>query len=292
MLRIAPREKRPISRNHALIGLGIMLVASLVLKMYAFFTTPRVVKLSDSLPELTQEDDFVPLAEEKIESDSVQPSLEENPSWEKESVAVEDSQTGSGESVEEIPQIPEEVLLDVPFMVQAPTGVWDDITEETCEEASLAMVLAYKDSTFTYEKNPEAERFLLLSFVARETALGMGPSISLEDLAKIAQEKTSRTVEILENPSEETLARYIAAGNPIIVPALGRQLQNPFFSGEGPVYHMLVLRGYTATTFIANDPGTRHGEAYQYPRDRIMKAIADWHDGAPNPDLRRVLVVK
>ena len=61
---------------------------------------------------------------------------------------------------------------------------------------------------------------------------------------------------------------------------------NPFFTGEGPLYHMLVLRGYTTTTFIANDPGTRHGENYQYTFDVLMNAIGDWDGDSPDGGAR------
>ncbi|MBU1911108.1 hypothetical protein KKG16_01695, partial [Patescibacteria group bacterium] len=65
-------------------------------------------------------------------------------------------------------------------------------------------------------------------------------------------------------------------GNPIIIPAAGRDLDNPYFSGEGPWYHMLVIKGYDKKRFITNDPGTRRGEGYKYEYSVLLNAVHDW----------------
>ena len=68
----------------------------------------------------------------------------------------------------------------------------------------------------------------------------------------------------------------IAISNPIIIPAAGRDLHNPFFSGAGPFYHMLVVIGYSDNGFITNDPGTKQGEQYWYSSDVLLNALHDW----------------
>ena len=87
------------------------------------------------------------------------------------------------------------------------------------------------------------------------------------------------------------MRREIASGRPVILPTSGKALGNPNFRNGGPVYHMLVLRGYTETTFITNDPGTRQGKNYTYDIDVFMDAIGDWegHDPANGP--KRVIVM-
>ena len=87
--------------------------------------------------------------------------------------------------------------------------------------------------------------------------------------------------EVVVNPTVDQMKGFVAAGQPVIVPAAGKQLGNPFFSGEGPLYHMLVVRGYTSTGFITNDPGTRRGEQFVYPYSTIMSAMGDWNGGDP-----------
>ena len=60
------------------------------------------------------------------------------------------------------------------------------------------------------------------------------------------------------------------------VPVAGRELGNPYFSGGGPWYHMLVITGYDGNRFITNDPGTKRGEDYKYSADVLIEAIHDW----------------
>ncbi len=84
----------------------------------------------------------------------------------------------------------------------------------------------------------------------------------------------------------------LAKGYPIIVPMAGRDLGNPYFSGEGPWYHALVIIGYDKTSFITNDPGTRRGEHYRYKYDVLMNAIHDWTGVKENiRDGRKVALV-
>jgi len=89
----------------------------------------------------------------------------------------------------------------------------------------------------------------------------------------------------------EDIKRQLVAGRPVIVPSAGRLLGNPFYNQPGPIYHMLVLRGYTKTKFITNDPGTRRGEGYQYSFDVVMQAMRDWNNGDVLNGRKVVLVI-
>ena len=84
----------------------------------------------------------------------------------------------------------------------------------------------------------------------------------------------------------------------MVAPFAGRTLGNPFFTGLGPVYHNLVIRGYDNDRFITNDVGTRHGQNFIYDSNVLMTALHDWHEAAAtDPDgillgAKKVLVVK
>ena len=60
----------------------------------------------------------------------------------------------------------------------------------------------------------------------------------------------------------------------MIVPAAGRLLGNKYFQQPGPVYHMLVVKGFTSDgKIITNDVGTRRGQNYVYDEDVFLNAI-------------------
>ena len=55
------------------------------------------------------------------------------------------------------------------------------------------------------------------------------------------------------------ITKELSEGRIVIVPTAGRLLKNPHFTASGPLYHMLVIKGFDDAkhTFITNDPGTR-----------------------------------
>jgi hypothetical protein len=77
------------------------------------------------------------------------------------------------------------------------------------------------------------------------------------------------------------MKKYLAKRKPIIVPAAGRMLGNPYFTAPGPLYHNLVLTGYDGDTIITNDPGTKRGKDYKYDIGTLYGAI---HDFTGNKD--------
>ena len=88
-------------------------------------------------------------------------------------------------------------------------------------------------------------------------------------------------VSIVNNFTEKEIKEALSANKVIIIPVNGRKLGNPNYKQPGPIYHMLVIRGYTATKIITNDSGTRNGENYSYLFSTINNATADW-DHATN----------
>lgn len=173
---------------------------------------------------------------------------------------------------------PKSSVLTIPFTSQAPNALWDDLHNEACEEASLIMVRHFLEGTTLTREQAEQE---IQDLVAWQTKHGIDYDVSAVDLKIIAEQYYGYTAHIEENPTAERIRELVHAGHPVIVPVAGRLLQNPYFRGEGPWYHMLVVRGYRerligTLMFITNDPGTRRGEGYEYREEILMNAIHDW----------------
>ena len=179
--------------------------------------------------------------------------------------------------------LPSSHRLSVPFTSQAPHANWDDPYQEACEEAALIMVHEYISQMQNVEfkmqndlLSPEHADAALLSLIRWQEQQGYPEDVTLQQLQQIAKDYYGYEAEIIEQPSVENLKRLIADSHPIIVPAAGRELGNPYFSGEGPWYHMLVITGYDRNEFITNDPGTRRGHGYKYKYHTLLDAIHDF----------------
>jgi uncharacterized protein YvpB len=176
---------------------------------------------------------------------------------------------------EKIIAIPESVLLEVPFLSQAPFGVWDALHEDACEEASLVMLKYFSDGKKSIIKE-QAEKEIQ-DMVAFERKNGYKPSITLEELNQIASKYYKlENGRVGKNITIEDIKKELSNGKPVIVGAAGKVLPNPNFKNGGPNYHMLVIKGYDKNGFITNDPGTRLGEGFRYSFDDLLKSIHDW----------------
>ncbi len=182
--------------------------------------------------------------------------------------------------------------LAVPFTSQAPYANWDVIHEDTCEEASVYMVAQYYAGV-SGVIDPKTADLVLLDMVDKETKAGLKPSLTAAELGEFAESYFgTMTVTVVDNPTVDQIKAYINAGTPVVALAAGQELGNPFYSGDGPLYHLFVIRGYDTENFIANDPGTRRGENYTYKYAVVMNALGDWNDGDPVHGIKRILVLE
>lgn len=186
-----------------------------------------------------------------------------------------------------------EVNLPAPFTSQAPLGNWDLPYQEACEEASALMAIRYAFAT-TFVDGEDADAAIRELVRINEDVLHYPIDQTAEQVARLIVTVDARMkASVARSVTAESLKRALSAGRVVIVPAAGRKLRNPFFRRPGPRYHMLVLRGYTADGyFITNDPGTKRGENYLYPVDRIMAAMGDWNDGNPEEGQKVVILVE
>jgi len=117
--------------------------------------------------------------------------------------------------------------------------------------------------------------------VAYEDAHGYGLSITVEQLGKLAMSYYGGGMAgyRIETFTEEKVKEEINAGRPVIIPAAGQLLDNPYFSNGGPLYHMLVIKGYDAGGYITNDTGTKRGDNFHYTYNNLYNAVHDWNNG-------------
>lgn len=190
-----------------------------------------------------------------------------------------DGEAAPEEAPKEEPKliIPESFDLEVAFASQAPNGDWGEPYQEACEEASL--ITAYK-----YFKNEILDKQIMneeiLNLVDWEKKhFGFYESTDTEQTLEIAQKYFNFDAYITDDVSVDRIKKELVLGHLIILPTAGRTLGNPNFTGEGPLYHMLVVRGYDKDEFITNDVGTRKGEAYKYTYDVLLNAVHDYNGG-------------
>lgn len=191
-------------------------------------------------------------------------------------------------------QVMGEINLAVPFTVQAPTGDWSQPYQDACEEASVLMVKEYYAKSGIKLINADTATKEILTMVAfQDETVGFNRDTTSAETAKFAEAVYNLgTSEILVNPTLDQLKERLNKGQPIIVPVAGRLLKNPYFTSPGPLYHMIVIRGYTKNNqFIVNDPGTKRGNAFLYSFDTIMHAIHDWNGDADILEGKKLVLI-
>lgn len=188
--------------------------------------------------------------------------------------------------------LPEEINLSVPFTVQAPHANWEDPYGDFCEEASVFMAANYiKHLTISGPNYADREMLKIKAF--EEERFGYHKDTTAEETATILREFYKiEKVKVVYDPSENDIKKALSEKKAVIIPAAGRQLGNPYFRPPGPLYHMLVIKGYTKDgDFITNDPGTKRGENFIYSPSIIMNAIHDWNGGDVDSGRKVIILV-
>ncbi|MFA5131133.1 MAG: C39 family peptidase [Patescibacteria group bacterium] len=178
------------------------------------------------------------------------------------------------------------ILQSVPFTSQAPYGNWQDLRQEDgCEEASSLMAVRW-----ALGKGLSKDEALAAIIASSDYTLkkyGEYRDISAADTLNwiIKDYFNYQKAAVLNNVSQADIIAELNKGNVIIAPMNGQALANPYFTPPGPITHMLLIRGYDAArnVFITNDPGTRHGELYEYDADILFKAIRAYPTGNHEP---------
>lgn len=187
--------------------------------------------------------------------------------------------------------LPVEVNLKIPFTSQAPQGNWGSPYQQFCEEASTLMAASYiKGQPISGANDADQKLRAIMDFEVKK--LGFYEDTNADQTATILTDYFGISrVDVVPDPTANAIKNDLSQGKAVIVPLAGRQVGNPYYKSPGPLYHMLVVKGYTKNgDFITNDPGTRRGADYIYKTDTIMNAIHDWNGG--NVDAgRKVMIV-
>lgn len=182
--------------------------------------------------------------------------------------------TTSTNSEKRTVEIPRELILNVAFAQQAPFGNWDALHEEACEEASIIMAYKY------FVQQPLSETIMeqeIQDLVKWEGDNGYQIDLTAQEATDILNNHFGLAAKLSTEVTVERIKYELTQGNLIIVPAAGRLLGNPNFKVPGPIYHMLVIKGYNSSEFVTNDPGTRKGNSFRYKYDKLISAVHDWN---------------
>ena len=173
--------------------------------------------------------------------------------------------------------LPESINLDGPFYPQAPDADWSMPWQEACEEASITLAYHYFSEEPLSKEQFKKDVLGLVDW--QNEHVGSYEHSTVQQTTQMLEGYFGFTdYQIMNQPSIEELKRELARGHVLVAPFAGRMLKNPFYSGQGPYYHMLVIKGYDSENFITNDVGTRRGENFIYPHATLMGALHDYQE--------------
>ncbi len=184
------------------------------------------------------------------------------------------------------------ILLKVPFTAQAPTANWDTLHNEDCEEASAIMANEYfSGNTSAKLEAADVEKQLTKLTDWEMQTFGYNLDISSEEVIKMIEVNYPLHTKLVTDYSEDDIKNELAQNHLVLIPENGQLLGNPNYKQPGPKYHMLVIKGYTSTSIITNDPGTRNGMNYSYSFDTLYSANGDWDHNSNSVDLNKKNVI-
>jgi len=242
-----------------IIRLGV--VVFLGFGIFAFLQNERLASLDLEVPEVSF-NDVKNVVESGVENlDAIANSDSVDDQHENEDNAMED----------EAVDLAMQYNLGVPF-----------VQNDDSQAASLFMVSEFYKGTAAELIDETAARTAILGMIDFEMDyLGHYLDNTAAESMQIIDLYFGYGASIMTNPTANQIKAEIAAGRPVIVTTAGRKLENSHHVGIGPLYHYLVIKGYSDDKFVTHDPAMAEGENYVYDIDVIMSAIGDWNGGEP-----------
>lgn len=187
--------------------------------------------------------------------------------------------------------LPAEINLDVPFSSQAPFTNWDYPYKEACEEMSAILIHYFLEGKNITPLIADNEILKLVEWEKKR--FGTYQDTDSAQTATILREYFGHpNVVVKYDITLDDIKKELASGRPVIMPFAGRLLGNPNYRAPGPLYHMLVVKGYTKDgKFITNDVGTRRGKDFIYRFETLLFANHDWVTSEITKGRRAMIVV-
>lgn len=264
--------------NKTNIVLSLLIILFVLATVIAWYFLPKEAKNKQGLNEnTTSTQQIITSTFKEKEKDETKNSIQSR----------KDEHQSNNTTTEK--SLPKEYDLAVPFTPQAPRADWSQPWQDACEEAGVLMLDAYYKDYDLSSVFAEDEIKKMVSW--EENKKSWGDSIEIDKIAELAEYYTGKKPKVLNKPTIRQIKKQIADGNPVLVVAYGRGIPNPYYSGDGPLYHVLIIKGYNESEFITNDPGTKRGENFKYKYQDLMSEIHDWNGGNVKQGEKKVLIL-
>lgn len=163
--------------------------------------------------------------------------------------------------------------LNCQFYSQAPTWNWNQPYQDYCEEASIILWLNCLEW-----KNVWLNEYLsqLDGLWAYEQKNWYEKDVSMEEIKKILLKKYWKESKIIKNPTFDKIKKILDKWHLMIVWVAGQQLWNPYYSWDGPIYHVVLVVGYDWNNIITHDVWISKWENYRYDNKHFINSIHNW----------------
>lgn len=185
---------------------------------------------------------------------------------------------------------PQSVILNVPFIMQAPLGNWNDRRQEFgCEEATIVMAMDWARKVVNTPGDTiykeEAQRDIINMSEYERVIYGFYEDTSAEDTARLMREFYQYPdVEVKTNVSVEDVRQELAKNRVVIIP-LDTRLTGLQTYKHGPIRHMVIAVGYDDKNneIIINDPILQNGGFEWIPANALNAAMWNYSTGNNQP---------
>lgn len=177
----------------------------------------------------------------------------------------------------------EKINLPVPYIPEAPDGLMVKPWNNSCEEASTAMLDEFYFGNYNKTITKTKAKQSILYYVNIENKIfGYNGNTDATEMSKLINEYSKYfEAKVKINPTLEEIKNELRANRPVIALLYGKNLENPRiqFARNGSYYHTLVIKGFDENTkeFIVNDNGDfQKGLDLRYSYDTILGALRDY----------------